>query len=206
MKVRPEAGDRAILAPHPIVFTYHATSLVYPMAISRLSSDSHCEVLLYILAPQQYACHNWDNLVTLAAWDSLRRSAESPSGTTYEEWFRQHTREAHGRLFVTEFAGPVPGLSRLMQASGHARIPYWGYYLTRLRAVVEPADMDRDVELWPAPGRGGVSRDVRLMTLRDHAPLATAGVGGMAVLFLLAAPRRHRSKVLAALGVAVLLL
>jgi hypothetical protein len=239
MKIRSDPEVQATTAPHPIVYSYHATSLVYPMAISKVSSDSHCEVLLYVLAPQRYTCNNWDNLVTIGAWDQLKRATDTPSGTTYEKWFEQRTREAQGRLFITEFAGSEEALSRLVQrdqwlaqhprdkhywrdepefvgsdlalselvqGTAHVSIPDSAHYLTRLRAVMEPTTIDRDVELWPAPGRGGVSRDIRITAQRDRAPTVTAAAGGMGVLLLLVVPRRYRSKIAAALGAALLLL
>jgi hypothetical protein len=152
MKVRPELADKTILAPHPVVYTYRETRLVYPLAISRISADLENEIVLYVVAPGRYRCDNWANEEISS--QALRPDEMAPSRTNYEEVFRRAADERGGRVFITEFAqgldtvGLRPLLGLLTQ-----RDPLQGNlkatFLTRLRAVVCPRAMDRDVILVP---------------------------------------------------------
>ena len=164
MRVRPEVSNKPTLAPHPIVYTYEDTRLVYPLVISRLSADVTNEIVLYVMGKTRYACNNWENTTIQELTDSgreLRRDARSPSGTNYEKLFSGATELADGRLFVAEFVdrnyrvhwpdafngeieGPsAPKLSQSLQDR---------HTLTRLRAVMRPEAMDRDVVLVAVPG------------------------------------------------------
>jgi hypothetical protein len=155
MKVRPELTDNETVAPHPVVYRYQATTLVYPLAISRLSAAVETEVVLYVLAGRRYMAGNWAN-ATFSDFP-LVLSETAPSGTTYEAEFERATDERGGRLFVTEFArdldtvGGRPLLGLVTQrdplAAEHPETPF----LTRLRAVVSLRAMDRDAVLVPYP-------------------------------------------------------
>ena len=87
----------------------------------------------------------------------FRRSAGSPSGTNYEDRFRSETHRVGGRLFVTEFSENIdtvgfrPLLQRITGRDPLA-VARMASHLTRLRAVMTPQAMDRDVPIQPTPG------------------------------------------------------
>jgi len=151
MKVRADASDERRLAPHPIVYSYRADGLVYPLVISQLSADLENEIVLYVQADRRYACVNWSNRTILG--DEIAVDHDSPSGSTYEAVLRQETSRALGHLFVTEFAQDIARKSSWLYReisnpdpeAVRPRMPY----LTRLRALMTAKAMDRDVELGP---------------------------------------------------------
>jgi len=160
MRVRPELTDVPELAPHPVTYTYGDSALVYPLVISRLSADPKTEIVLYVLARSRYASANWANTTVeqlTSSGEKLHTSAGSPSGTNYEKLYLRAAQEQAGCLFVTEFAANIdtvgyrPMLGEINRAVG-AETPGAPSYLTRLRAVVAPEAMDRDVTLVPVTG------------------------------------------------------
>jgi hypothetical protein len=95
--------------------------------------------------------------------ESIQRDHRAPSGTTNEKMFDDLTRrERH--VFVTEYANQPhampPKLAVATRAIGPA-ISQHGY-LTRLRAIIRPEDMDRDILLEPAKSTGHVSSRIQL--------------------------------------------
>ena len=181
MRVRPEQADKGTLAPHPIVYTYRDTRLVYPLVISRLSADLTNEIVLYVVARQRYACANWSNATIDRA--KVRRDAATPSGTNYERLFEDLCRSRRWRVFVTEASmlvrvfGEVAnrGLLDGVKDPDLARALGSQQTLTRLRAVMTPQAMDRDVDLLPAPSWGRVSNTFEVSAAAAPRPaLATA--------------------------------
>ena len=187
MQVRPEVSDSATLAPHPITYTYAGQRLVYPMVISQLSADAENEILLYVLASTRYVCTNWTNLTI--DHDDIRANAETPSGTNYEQLLRTATVRSGGRLFVTEYAhkqsqyfleGP-DGLRTMLKGKGSSGV-WGGSYITRLRAIMTPTAMDRDVALASVLGWPDVGNNVQLSGGPDvqrssaHATIACAAI------------------------------
>jgi len=191
MRVRPEAAARgATLAPHPIVYSYPAGpdgELVFPLAISQVSADQSNEVVLYVLASRRYACVNWSNW-TFDPGEVGRRSGTT-SGTNYAELFAARTRQADGRLFVTEFAddlsnwslreGAVLGKDHGLDMELIGRLGDRPT-LTRLRAIMGPEVMDRDAALAPASGFERVHNRMNVSSVSDWpalaAPLAAVGL------------------------------
>ncbi|MBS3734876.1 MAG: DUF2330 domain-containing protein [Phycisphaerae bacterium] len=162
MRIRPEEADKPTLAPHPITYTYTDDELVYPLVISQLSADLENEIVLYVVAPQRVACANWANHTVDA--DRVRVVPDSPSGTNYEKLITTATTEHGGHVFVTEYAQPVArayGLTDELAGLGTAGRQH-DRYLTRLRAVMTPKAMDRDVTLVPVSGWGDVSNSFML--------------------------------------------
>ncbi len=191
MRVRPEAtAPGGTLAPHPIVYSYPlpsdgrdplqsglAARLVYPLAISRVSADARTEVVLYVLARRRYACVNWSNGAIVPG--EIKRRSGADGGTSYAELFAVRTRQADGRLFVTEFAGEFPewalrdngslaflpgdqGLDAgLIGRLGERPV------LTRLRAVMGPEAMDRDVVLAPSTSDDRVENRFNVSAVGD---------------------------------------
>ena len=166
MRVRPAAAGKATLAPHPVTYTYQSPELVYPMIVSQLSPDAHTEVVLYVVGQGRYECRNWANTDTdsLARgtdpntgeeYDvSLMEQAGSPSGTNYEDVLKDLTMLKNGHLFITEFSKRW----EIFGCDGHSRriddvvapglVGAWRQqHVTRLRAIIKPEAMDRDVEL-----------------------------------------------------------
>ncbi len=151
IKVRPEESKRPTLAPHPISYTYRDRRLVYPLVISRLSADAENEIVLYVLARRRFHAENWAN-ATIDG-DALRRDRRSPSGTNYEALVRRLTERSRGKLFVTEYSLNLR-FSRdsrwlFEQVAFHHAVDEDAptRFLTRLRAVMKPEAMSRDVEL-----------------------------------------------------------
>ena len=171
MRVRPEVSDSPTLAPHPITYTYAGERLVYPMVISQLSADAENEILLYVLASTRYVCANWTNLTI--DHDDIRTDAEASSGTNYEQLLRTATVRSGGQLFVTEYAHrgdytPRPNdpyedktFRSVLKGKSGAGVSGWSY-ITRLRAIMTPTAMDRDVALVGVSGWAEVDNDVQL--------------------------------------------
>jgi len=170
MRIRPEITDRKTLAPHPVTYSYTDDKLVYPLVISRISADRENEIILYVLAEQRFACANWSNATSRDLADPNGRfagSTSSPSGTNYEDRFRSETHRAGGRLFVTEFAADMdtvgyrPLLERIT-GRDPLKVERMPSHLTRMRAVMTPQSMDRDVELKQTPDAPWVSNQHHL--------------------------------------------
>ena len=170
MRIRPELTDRPTLAPHPVTYSYTADKLVYPLVISRVSADKESEVVLYVLAPERVTCANWSNVTTqqlAGPAGQFHRSTGSPSGTNYEDRFRSETHRVGGRLFVTEFATRVRHLPLLERITGRDPLKD-GPHLTRLRAILTPQAMDRDVTIRQIP-------DAEPVWNEHHIAAATVG-------------------------------
>ena len=207
MRVRPDKAEQPTLTPHPIVYSYRANSLTYPLAISRLSAAAETEVVLYVLARTRWRCANWANMTLreLTARGKLsemilgRRLVaddESPSGTNYETLFSAETSRRQGRLFVTEFADSLhkphyyhpqdQDLLRKMRKIGGPKLPE-PLYLTRLRAVIPRSAMDRDVELVAMGARAPtVDREFELyVSMETTSQAAVAMIPPLSALALL---------------------
>ena len=150
VKVRPDVSNQKTLAPHPITYTYRDDKLVYPLVISQLSADRRNEIVLYILARKRFVVKNWPNTVISA--ESLKREPSSPSGTNYERLVTLQTVKNRGHLFISEYsfdikAGERRELLDFLVSAGVAQADSPITYLTRLRAIMTPESMDRDVLL-----------------------------------------------------------
>jgi len=192
MRVRPEAADEPTLAPHPIRYRYRDEKLTYPLAISQLSADLENEIVLYVLAANRCACANWANSTLddlTGNGRKLSREADSPSMTNYEKLFRTAASEQHGHLFVTEFAGDLDNvgqrpLLKTLTRRDPLKEEMSATYLTRLRAVMTPRAMDRDVVLVQMAEAGDV-RNVIYLSRRQAAASyshTVAAAGGLAIL------------------------
>ena len=187
MRVRPEAMDQPTLAPHPIRYAYRDTKLVYPLEISQLSADLENEIVLYVVGAGRYACGNWANHTIDP--NALRARAGATSGTNYEELVRSATAERDGHLFVTELSqswslfGYAKGRSsEINDALSRGLLDALdnGQHITRLRAVMTPKAMDRDVLLVRVSGWGNVRSTFHLAA----APAAGPATARLAVPLL----------------------
>ena len=194
IKVRPEVSDKPNLAPHPIVYTYADTKLVYPLIISQLSADLENEIVLYVLAKGRMAPANWPSKDILDF--PVKQDKASRSGTNYEELVRRTTDEEGGHLFVTEFAADLdtvgyrPLLKRLTGIDPLSVADVPTPYLTRLRAVMAPKAMDRDVVLavsakQDVENRINLGASSKSSAALKSALLALAGAALLAARFLI---------------------
>ncbi len=192
VQLRADKRDEHFLAPHPIRYTYHDDGkLIYPLVISRLSADQENEVVLYILSTRRFNCENWSNLAVPEKDLALDKS--SPSGTNYERLFQEAIRGEGGHAFVTEFAmdTDTEGLRPLLQAiTGEDPLKLWPseknvVFLSRLRTVVAPAAMDRDVILIPT-GSASVynTHHIRVTDAEGNFTGAIATMAGISLLVL----------------------
>ncbi len=200
MRVRPEATGQKDLAPHPVVYTYRDAELKYPLTISQLSADAESEIILYVLGPARYACTNWKNATSeelAGPFDRRQFQADltSPSGTNYESLLREASRRSDHRLFVTEFAddyrtSQAPSVGLRGNSPG---LKEKAVYLTRLRAVMPPTSMDRDVLLVPVTWQS-VSPRLQVAAVGDMSrlggPAVSMGATGLLCAGLLL-PRRR---------------
>ncbi|HUT89506.1 MAG TPA: DUF2330 domain-containing protein [Thermoguttaceae bacterium] len=186
IRVRSEESDKPTLAMHPIKYTYHDTDFVYPLVISSVSADEENEIVLYVLADCRHRPQNWTN-VTIPS-DDLQLDDKTPSGTNYEKLVRQMTHRDGGHVFVTEFADDIDAVAfRPLLKAITAKDPDverfspqpLALHLTRLRAIVGPEAMDRDVTLVQDHG-GAVRNDYYLDV---HA--ASTHASGMALTALI---------------------
>lgn len=188
IKVRPEVSDKPNLAPHPIVYSYADTQLVYPLIISQLSADLENEIVLYVLAKGRMAPANWPSKDILDF--AVKQDKASRSGTNYEERIRRTTDEEGGHLFVTEFAADLdtggyrPLLKRLTGIDPLSVADVPTPYLTRLRAVMAPKAMDRDVVLAVSARQDSVANHIGIASRETSATLKSAllGLAGAALL------------------------
>jgi hypothetical protein len=172
IRLRAEHAEQPTLAPHPIRYSYESPELVFPLVISRLSADKLNEIVIYVLGARRYVCENWDNAAiedrthprfnNAIDPEALRLDEQSPSGTNYEELFARLTERRGGHVFFTEFASGLDDESlRPLLQKLHGKTDLHDsriVYLTRLRALVKPAAMDRDVTLVPAEGGHSTNR------------------------------------------------
>lgn len=184
MRIRPEAADAPTLAPHPISYTYRDDKLVYPLIISQLSADLRNEIVLYVVGNCRYGCANWAN-ATIDK-DKIELKPDTPSGTNYEELVTDLTEKHEGRLFVAElannwasmgddFTGKIDNvLDRKLAINLGANKT-----ITRLRAIMTPKAMDRDVMLIPLAGWERVS-NVYQLAANDPAEVPVAAACGLA--------------------------
>lgn len=173
MRIRPEEADKPTLAPHPVAYTYEADGLVYPLVISQLSADEENEIVLYVAADQRYACANWTNYAI--EQDQLEPRADTPSGTNYEELIREATSEHDGHLFVTEYAYYSATIADLGNPFDEGPDSEGLPHTTRLRAVMTPEAMDRDVRLVPVTGWPTIHGEFHVPESDPQAKAASAG-------------------------------
>lgn len=184
LRVRAQADPGATVAPHPITYSYRASVPEYPLVISGPSAAAANEVVLYVLGKSRYTCSNW---TTLSLGDlRVQRMPGSPSGTDYE-WQFARLSAANGHLFMMEYSLNLADhhLVRTLLPEGSRRHIS---HLTRLRAVIGPQQMDRDVLLEPA--EGGWLWPGHTVVEPTHA----SGVSGSSLLVLLAAGALARTR------------
>lgn len=205
MRLRPQEASGGTRAPHPISYQYEATTLTFPLVVSRASADDENEVLLYILGQSRYAPSNWDGQQSIAQ-SEIHASPSSSSGTNYEQILRNKTLGTH--TFVTEFAARIDGrkdhaLRAALRGEGGLELDPAPAYLTRLRTIIRPEQMDRDVNLSPRADLPDVLND---FALSDAAERAEVRLSVLLIGTLLLVPliRRWRRASMASILLALL--
>lgn len=169
---RQGGSSEGYFPPDPLKLTFAADQLVFPLRISAISTHPEgANILLYVFDRHR---------VREAALPTA--DMQMPDGTyesaaefrvAYEQAFRNRLAELGGRALLVEHAGPAQwaedahsSLRPLLQAGA-------GWYLTRLRTIMAPAQMtddiilvqdetDAPVDLQTAAGTGGLSRTAAL--------------------------------------------
>jgi hypothetical protein len=169
-----ESGADGEIEIPPIQFTCQTAERFYPMAISQISAADETEVLIYVLADHQAEPVNVPN--GLIDPDALVYDPASPSNTNYETVFAQTIADLGGTALITEAAWRESTWSEPPWAD--ARV--WGdapvealqlEFLTRMRTVMSPDQMDLDFEFQDAAADGYVSRDFYIWA--DYASVAS---------------------------------
>ncbi|MHC5003893.1 MAG: DUF2330 domain-containing protein [Planctomycetota bacterium] len=214
MRLAPDVGGDESVVPQPISVVFPAERVVFPLVISGISAAPVTEVVLYVAADRRYECAGWSNVALGSSRlgdERLEPDAAAPSGSNYEAAVGAATAAAGGHLFVTEYAARwnADEAARLLPApAGDSSAG--PVFVTRLRAIVAAADLDRDVELvatdrGPLPRRGD-DRVVTLLAAGGSAGGPALAGAGLAGLLLAAAGRRRRRLTLALGGAALLLI
>ncbi len=178
IQVNAKEQDHATLAPRPICYTYRADNVTYPLMISRLSAGAQNEVVLYVLASKRYGAKNWENRTVPCS--RLFLDEHSHSGTNYEKLFQEELNQGDRHVLVTEAAfrinyrdeGPFNPVEMYYDWELDCKLPpdEKSGYLTRMRTIIPPDGMDRDVFLEPSPEPGN---DVQAL-LHVHQPVGRA--------------------------------
>jgi hypothetical protein len=157
-----ESGADGEIEIPPIQFTCQTAERYYPMAISQISAADETEVLIYVLADHQAEAANVPN--GLIDPNALVYDPSSPSNTNYETLFAQTIADLGAGTLITEAAWRESDWSEPPWAD--ARV--WPDapaealqldFLTRMRTVMSPDEMDLDFEFQDAATDGHVSRD-----------------------------------------------
>ena len=159
----------------PIQFTCATSRRVYPLLISRISAVDSTELIVYVAGAHRARAKNADT-ATISESELALNPANS-TGTTYEDVFSNKVAALGGPALITEWADTV--------RAGTLGEPVTqitnGLFLTRLRTVLTPAQMDRDLEFEDAPDDAAVS-GVFYVGWSQYALMALAGPGaGVAV-------------------------
>jgi hypothetical protein len=213
MKLRKNLPDSNKIIPHPVTYTYDAEMLTYPLVISQISASLENEIVLYVLGSTRYAPANWSNsslndLIykpykpTEEKEDFTR--ADTPSGTTYEHFFENATKSKDGQIFITESAQTLAKMALTgnrdeveLQESIHQLLQDFmsttdNLYLTRLRTVMPPKAMNRDVILVPVEWPEIDNRVyISSVMTRQGSEMALAGCG-VSMLLLCLWPQRRK--------------
>ncbi len=137
-------GGGAAEELRPIMLTFPTDGsdrLVYPLRISQVSTPQRVEVLAYVLAPHRVESTNYPTVEVQVP----RSYGEDDFDAAYDGWFEDTIAGAGGAALVVEYAGPLPGWIAGGPAFEALLDEGEQYFLTRLRARLEPADMDEDV-------------------------------------------------------------
>jgi hypothetical protein len=170
------------IAIPPIQFTCETSDLFYPMAISQISAAEETEVLVYALADGRIQGANVPN--GIIGRDELSYDPESPSNTNYESVFAQRIAELGAGALITEYASDR---STSLVQWAWPDVPPGALdltFLTRMRTVMSPEEMNLDFEFENAPSDDEVYPDFWIYGGSDMSLASVVGQP-LAVLLLL---------------------
>ena len=130
----------------PLAFTYTGRSPCVPLRLTRIATTPTLPVLTYVIADSRAVPSNFSQ----TAVDDAEVARLGPSrfglSVTYDQLVGDAVREAGGRAWITEFAGPFPEGTRALFTTPLQNLIPNRAYLTRMYTTVSVAAMDRDPE------------------------------------------------------------
>lgn len=182
VRLDPKAALETDLTPLVVtVPRSFATTITYPLALAKLSTDDLAPVVLWVLADKRYRVANFGSAELQAVANAMRAALQRDEPAEYDAAVNRLTDEAGGRLAVTEFAGELDDTS-LAAALGALRDDD-AHYLTRIYLSVPKEALEDLVITFAA-------------NAPDVEPRATADAGG-------AVPMTAACVALAIIGVAI---
>ena len=160
----------------PLRISFPTTELVYPMRISKVSTKSEAEILLYVIARHRVVSTNYNT-------DQVNLTSDFRAGNFpqyYEQQFRGNLARAGAGSLMVEYAGPLSKywLDRYQEDLG---VGGDGFFVTRLRTYLQPGQMEQDVVMAQAATDDRFVIQVDMMADRGNLRIARG-----AVLLLLA--------------------
>lgn len=148
-----------------LVMRFPGTMSTFPLLISSLSTAQRVEVMIYTLGLGRYQTANRDFLTVDMELPATYQGEDFDA--YYKERLEARLREAGGRAFAVEFAGPLPDLILdLLRKEGLLESDERdNRFITRLRGLLGPELMDQDIQLEEVPGPGFLDQHrVRVIT------------------------------------------
>jgi hypothetical protein len=178
----------------PLAFTYTGRSPCVPLRLTRIATTPTLPVLTYIIAESRAVPSNFAQTAVDDA--EVARLGPSRFGVTvpYDTVVGDAVRDAGGRAFITEYAGPFPESARgVFTVPLQNRIPNRAY-LTRMYTTVTVAAMDRDPEFSVVAGLPDVSNTHDLSGFTSDAVVVDLrlSLAGAALVGAAGAWRRRR--------------
>lgn len=170
------AGAGATLSGYlprdPLKIVFPCAAPVFPLQISSINGAADgSQVLLYVFAPHRLQPDGYP--VAEMSYDGVAMDDEAAFQRSYRQQFLARLDMGGTRGFLVEYAQPLTG------GAAYAAVldPGRDWFLTRLRSVLTPGQMTRDLTLAPAP----FDDPVELVTYRP-AVARHAGQGAAALL------------------------
>ena len=172
----------------PLAFTYTGRSPCVPLRLTRIATTPTLPVLTYVIADSRAVPSNFSQTSVDDA--EVERLGPSRFGLSvpYDQLVGDAVREAGGRAWITEYAGPFPESTRALFTTPLQNLIPNRAYLTRMYTTVAVAAMDRDPEFTFVSGLPDVSNTHFLSAFTSTAAVfdlrfalaSTALVGGAA--------------------------
>ncbi len=129
------------------------TEPMVPLKLTQLAAVEEMPITAYVLGDERVSpSGRWKEVVPDL------KGVLSTQG--YEDRLRAEQALAGGKAFTVEYAAPAPELLKYLDREAAAALGH-GAYLTRLRAFVDPADMDDDPVFVFDPGAPDVGQVIR---------------------------------------------
>ena len=155
----------------PLRISFPTTEPVYPMRISRVSTRSEAEILLYVIARHRVVSTNYNTDEVKLASDF--RGGDFPQ--YYEAEFRGNLARAGAGSLLVEYAGPLSKywLDRYQEDLG---VGGEGFFVTRLRTYLQPNQMEQDVVMAQAATDDRVAIQIDMMADSGNLRIARGGI------------------------------